>query len=129
MFDGRDLDAADRWVDDWQVGIEERAAQAIALSGRIAELSATARSDDGLIEVTVGASGQVNGLRLDEDIRRYSAARTAREILTTLARAQAVLTEQASAVVADTVGADSETGRAVIASFAARQSAAGAGRD
>jgi DNA-binding protein YbaB len=121
MFDGRDFDAAEKWVDDWQGGIERRAAQAQALSAQLAQLSATARSDDGLVEVTVGPSGTVTGVRLDEGTRRHSAARTAREILAAIRAAQAALTARASAVVAETVGVESATGKAVISAFAARQ--------
>jgi DNA-binding protein YbaB len=117
MFDGRDLDAAQTWVDDWQAGFEQRAAQAKALSGRLAQMTATARSGDGLIEVTVGPSGAVTDLRLDEDTRRQSAGHTAREVLATIRAAQTVLAAQASDVVADTVGAESETGKAIITAF------------
>jgi DNA-binding protein YbaB len=121
VFDPSDLDSAEQWVDDWQAGFEERAAQARELAARLTELTATARSEDGLIEVTVGSSGALVGLELDEDVRRQSAAKTAREILATLGAAQAAMTKAATAVTAETVGADSETGRAVIASFTARQ--------
>ena len=120
MFDGRDLDDAERLVDDWQAGIEARAAAARELSERLAGLSASARSDDHLVEVTVGASGAITGLELDEGIRRQPAEDTARSILTTLRAAQAALTVAATEVTAETVGADSATGQAVIASFQAR---------
>lgn len=73
---GVDLDAAERWVDDWQSGIEERAAQARDLSGQLAALTGTARSADRSVEVTVDSSGAVTDLRLDERIRDWSAART-----------------------------------------------------
>ena len=121
MFDGPDLDAAERLVDDWQAGFEQRAAQARELAARLAELSASARSDDGLVAVTVGAGGALTGLQLDEEVRRQPAAETARQILTTLAAAQAELTARATAITDETVGADSETGKAVIASLTRRQ--------
>jgi hypothetical protein len=120
MFDGRDLDDAERLVDDWQAGIEARAAAARQLSERLAGLSASARSDDDLVEVIVGASGAVTGLTLDERIRRQPAEDTARSILATMRAAQAALTAAATEVTAETVGADSATGQAVIASFEAR---------
>jgi DNA-binding protein YbaB len=120
MFDGRDLDDAERLVDDWQAGIEARAAAARQLSERLAGLSASARSDDDLVEVTVGASGAVTGLTLDERIRRQPAEGTARSILATMRAAQAALTAAATEVTAETVGTDSATGQAVIASFEAR---------
>jgi DNA-binding protein YbaB len=121
MFDGPDLDAAERLVDDWQAGFEQRAAQARELAARLAELSASARSDDGLVTVTVGAGGALTGLQLDEEVRRQPAAETARQILATLAAAQAELTTRATAITDETVGADSETGKAVIASLTRRR--------
>jgi hypothetical protein len=121
MFDGQDLDAAERLIDDWQAGIEARAAQTRDLAARLGTLTATARSEDGLVAVTVGASGAIADLALQEGIRERPAADTAREILETLRAAQASLTEAATAVTAETVGADSETGKAIIASYAARQ--------
>jgi hypothetical protein len=125
MFDGRDLDGAERMVDDWQAGFEQRAAQARDLSSRLAQLSGSARSADGLVEVTLGPSGAVTGLRLDEGIRRRPAAETAKEILATLRAAQAGLTRQASTAVAETLGTESETGHAVLASFLAREPSGG----
>jgi hypothetical protein len=121
MFDGRDLDEAERLVDDWQAGIEERATQARALSARLGSLTATARSEDELVTVTVGASGVISGLSLEEGIRDQPADETARAILATLRAAQASLTKAATEATAETVGADSETGKAVIASYIARQ--------
>ncbi|MFI7541632.1 YbaB/EbfC family nucleoid-associated protein [Actinoplanes sp. NPDC049599] len=121
MFDGPDLDAAERRVDEWQAGFEQRAAEARELATRLAALSASARSADGHIRVTVGATGTLTGLELDEEIRRRPAAETARQILATLAAAQTELTARATEATAETVGADSETGKAVIASFARRQ--------
>jgi DNA-binding protein YbaB len=124
MFDGRDLDEAERLVDDWQAGFEERAAQARALSARLGSLTATATSEDELVTVTVGASGTVADLELEEGIRDRPAAETARAILATLRAAQASLTKAATEATAETVGADSETGKAVIASYVARQGSA-----
>lgn len=118
--DERELDAAQRWVDDWQSGIEERAARAAALSRRVAQLSATARSRDGLVEVTVGASGALTGLRLREEVRRQSTGWIAEQILATVRLAQAELTEQVRRAAAETVGPDDETGRAMVASFVQR---------
>ncbi len=120
MFDGHDLEAAEQLVDNWQARIEERAAAAKELSARLAELTGTARSDDGLVEVTVGSAGTVTGLELDEGIRRQPAAATAQAILATMRNAQAALTEAATAATDETVGADTPTGRAVIASYTAR---------
>jgi hypothetical protein len=120
MLDGRDFEAAERMIDDWQTGIEARAAQAKELSARLSRLSARVRSDDRLIAVTVGASGDLVGLELDERTRQRPAAETARVILKTLRAAQARLAEAVADATAETVGIDSATGRAVIASYTGR---------
>jgi DNA-binding protein YbaB len=121
MFDGQDLDEAARMVDDWQAGIAARAAQARELASRLGALTASTHSDDGLVSVTVGSSGGLTDLELKEAIRERPAAETARAILATLRDAQTSLTAAATAVTAEMVGADSETGKAVIASYVSRQ--------
>jgi hypothetical protein len=123
MFGDGNLDEATRLVDEWQAGIEARAAQARELASRLGALTGSARSDDGLVSVTVGATGAITGLELREGIRDRPAADTARAVLATVRAAQASLTAAATAVTAETVGADSETGKAVIASYVARQAA------
>lgn len=120
MFDGRNLDDAERLVDDWQAEIETRAAQARELSTRLARLSTTVRSPDELVTVTVGSSGDLLDLTLAEGIRRRPAAETTRVILTTLQEARMRLTAAVAEVTAATVGADSATGQAVVASYATR---------
>jgi hypothetical protein len=58
---------------------------------------------------------------LTDGVRDRPAAETARAILATMRAAQTSLTVAATAVTAETVGADSETGKAVIASYVSRQ--------
>ena len=105
----------DRRVGTW---IAE-AAQAKALAD---QLSATTRGGDGLIEVTVGPIGQITELRLDEEIRRQSAATTAGQILSTVRAAQRAQLRQVEEVAIETVGADSATGQAVLGGLSARLS-------
>ena len=121
MFGDRDLDEAARLVDDWQAGIEARAAQARELASRLGALTGSARSDDGLVSVTVGPTGAITGLELKEGIRDRPAGETARAILATVQAAQKSLTAAATTVTAETFGADSATGAAVIASYVSRQ--------
>jgi hypothetical protein len=118
--DGAGLDAAERWIDDWQSRFEEQAARARALSQRVGELTATAASEDGTVEVTVGSSGALTGLRLDEAIRGRPPADTAEQIMAVARAALARLAGQATVVVEETVGRDSAAGRAVIDSYATR---------
>jgi YbaB/EbfC DNA-binding family protein len=119
MFDGDDLDAAERRVDEWQAGLERRAGEAREMAARLAGLSASARSADELVTVTVDADG-VTRLELEEGIRKQPASETAAAILATIRVARGKLTEAVTSVAAETVGVDSETGKAVIAAYAKR---------
>jgi DNA-binding protein YbaB len=126
-----DFDDAERRVDDWQGEIERQAAQATMLSRRVSGLTATARGGDGLVEVSVGSSGMLADLWLDERVRERSAAWIRQQILGTLAAAQRRLADQVREAVAETVGVDSSTGRVVLGSWPAREdpeAGRGAGR-
>jgi hypothetical protein len=108
-----DIDAAEAWLDSWAAGVSEQAERAATLSRRVATLTGRAESRDGSIAVTVGSSGQVQQLELDDP-------ELAGRILAVMRQAQADLARQVAAQVETTVGADTETGRAVIHSFEAR---------
>jgi DNA-binding protein YbaB len=67
-----------------------------ALQQEVAALSATARSPDGLVTATVGAQGQVVGLRIDpEALRRLDAAALAGQIVATAGVAAGAVRERA----------------------------------
>jgi hypothetical protein len=117
---GRDLDDADDWVRSWSAQVSGRAEAAAALADRVARISSTASGPDGTIRVTVGSSGTMTGLELDDRVRRMSGAELSEEILKVMRRAQAGLAGKVAEAVDDTVGADTETGRAVLDSFARR---------
>jgi ABC-type transporter Mla subunit MlaD len=115
---GDDLDAADQLIDNWESAIKERAAQAKALSDRAAGLTATARSTDGAIEVTVDTSGGITKLVLSERIRSRPAHETSDQILAVMRSAQARLA-QLMTQAAEEVGAG-DVGRTIAASYASR---------
>jgi hypothetical protein len=121
MFgDEAQLDAAEQWVNDWQAGIEQRAAKARALSERLSGLTATARSRDGLIEVTVSSSGILTDLWLDDGVRRHSGRWIAEQVLAVTRQALDQLTTQVGTATQDILGSDSPEGRAIIASYTTR---------
>lgn len=68
-------------MDAWQHSLSERAVQAGTLAVRLSHLAATARSDDGLVEVTVNTSGVPTEVRLGERVRDHPAAWIAERIL------------------------------------------------
>ncbi|GGQ79547.1 YbaB/EbfC family nucleoid-associated protein [Couchioplanes azureus] len=115
-----DIDAAADWLDSWAAGVSAQAERAAALSRRVAGLTASAASADGSIGVTVAASGQVEKLELDDRVQRLPGAELARQIMAVMRSAQGKLASRVADEVQATVGADSETGRAVLHSFESR---------
>ncbi|MFG2064891.1 YbaB/EbfC family nucleoid-associated protein [Micromonospora sp. NPDC048871] len=117
---GRSPDEAQEWLHSWTAQVSAQAQAAAELSDRVARLTATATGADGAVRVTVAASGALTDLRFDDRVRQMRGADLAEIVMTAIARAQASVTTQVAAAVHDTVGADSETGRAVVDSFARR---------
>ena len=117
---GRDLDDAEEWVRSWSSQVSGRAEAAAALADRVAGLTASATGADGTVTVTVASSGNMTGLALADNVQRLDGAELAAQILTVMRRAQAGLSERVARAVDETVGADTETGRAVLESFAQR---------
>ncbi|GIF26122.1 hypothetical protein BJ973_003392 [Actinoplanes tereljensis] len=115
-----DVDAAEAWLDSWVAGVDARAASAVELSRRVAALTGEARSSDEYLHVTVGSTGQLAHLEIDDRARQRSGAELSRDIMALVHQAQAQLAARVAEQVGETVGADTETGRAVIGSFAER---------
>jgi hypothetical protein len=105
-----DVEASER---SWSSLPSGRAEATATLADRVARLSASATGGDGTIRVRVDSGGAITELELPD-------AELAREILRTIRRAQAGLAEQVELAVNETVGGDSETGRAVLESFTQR---------
>jgi hypothetical protein len=115
-----DIDAAEEWLDAWTAQVNAQAERSVELSRRVAALAASAEGHDGAIRVTVGSTGQVEKLDLDEGVHDLPGPRLAREIMAVMRRAQAALAGRVADEVRATVGEDTETGRAVIQSFESR---------
>ena len=115
-----DIDAAEEWLDSWVSQVNAQAERSVELSRRVAALTGSAESRDGVVRVTVGSAGQVEALSLDDRVRDRSGREIAEEILSVMRAAQADLSGKAAEQVRATVGEDSETGRAVLGSFEGR---------
>ncbi|MEU7712814.1 YbaB/EbfC family nucleoid-associated protein [Micromonospora chalcea] len=114
------LDAAARRLDEWESSLADRAARARDLSARTQTLTGTARSADGLVEVTVDASGLLADLRLDERVRQHSAAHTARQILAVTRDARADLLRRITEATTDVLGTEEPAARAIVESHQRR---------
>ncbi|WP_221325815.1 YbaB/EbfC family nucleoid-associated protein [Actinoplanes sp. L3-i22] len=93
---------------------------AAALADRVATLRASASGADGAVLVTVASSGNVTDLELDDRSLGLGAPGLATEILRTIRRAQSALAGEVADAVEATVGAGTETGKAVLDSFTQR---------
>ena len=117
---GHNVDDAEEWVRSWSSQVSGRAEATAALADRVAGLAASASGADGAIKVTVASSGNITSLELEDSVQRYAGADLAAQILRVMRRAQAGLCDRVAEAVDETVGADTETGRAVLESFAQR---------
>jgi hypothetical protein len=103
----------------WSTQLSERSEAAAALADRVASLSASASGAGGAVRATVASSGNLTGLEIDEHVA-LAGTELADEIMRVLRRAQANLADRVGEAVAETVGPDSETGKAVLDSFTQR---------
>jgi hypothetical protein len=74
----------------------------------------------GWSRVTVDAEGRITSIHLDETTRQQSAEATSRTLMETVRAASSSLFKQFQEVTADTVGADTETGRMLVAALRKR---------
>lgn len=110
-----DLGTAHARIDQWEANLADRVARANALASRLAELRATARDRDGMVEVTVDSTGVPIDLRLSEAVRHWPAAEIAQRVLAAMRQAQAHLAAQVADEAKDAYGADSEAAAAIAA--------------
>lgn len=83
-------------------------------------LSVSASGRDGAVRVTVAGSGMMTDLRMDDRVLRWPASEIAAQVMSVMRRAQASLASRVAEIADETVGADSETGRAVVDGFVRR---------
>ena len=116
---GGNIEASQDATLAWGAPVPARTEAAAALADRVASLTASAGGADGAIRATVASSGILTGLQIDDRVD-LTGTRLAEEIMRTMRRAQAGLTKQVARAVEETVGADTETGKAVLDGFAQR---------
>lgn len=114
------VDGAQERLRSWAAGVSARAQAAVALSDQVAGLESTGQALDGAVRVRVDGAGRLVDLYLDERVRQVPAGEVAAGVLRAVALAQHGLNHLVAQAVAATVGAESETGRAVVDGFAAQ---------
>ncbi|GAA1670022.1 hypothetical protein GCM10009830_14860 [Glycomyces endophyticus] len=112
-----DVEGARQQLEDWMARAEQRAAETQAAAAGLQALLITATDDNGIVETTIDHSGNLVDVRVNDRVTRQPAPFTARAMLQAYQNAKRKLAEAAAEVVRETVGADSPTGRALMAGF------------
>lgn len=107
-------------LEKWAAGLEKKARGYTQLQQRLDETSVTAVARDGAIRVTVDANGVPTALDLSERARELPAGQLSAEIMGCMRQAQARLREQVKGLIADTVPADDEPARNMVAQYEQR---------
>jgi DNA-binding protein YbaB len=115
-----DPEDALRRLEDWKARAEALAQGTAAASERLQALTATASDDNETVRITVDAEGLMVEIHLSSRVQKQSAHFTEASVMETYRKAQEQLKEAAAEVVAETVGADSAAGRALLAGFERR---------
>lgn len=99
-----DPDAAMEYLTAWKEQAEQDAAGAQTMSARLQEVRLTASDGNGLVEVTVDASGVLVDLVLGHRIQRVAPEVVARTILDTIRSARGQLVERSREIIEETMG-------------------------
>jgi DNA-binding protein YbaB len=100
---------AQRWVDGWAESFARKAERYQSVQQQVEQLRLTAASPDGMVRVTVGASGVPIDLELSERARSIPPTELSALILATMRRAQGGIPDQVAQIMRDTVGQDTST--------------------
>lgn len=101
----------------WKQRADERLEATKQLAEKMENLKVGAVNEANTVRVTVDATGAMTDLKLHPSITTESADDIASEIMDTLREARLAVSEGAAMILERTVGGDTETGRAVLASF------------
>ncbi|MFC7547505.1 YbaB/EbfC family nucleoid-associated protein [Plantactinospora sp. GCM10030261] len=108
-----DPDSARDYLRSWQQRVDAMAAKTQAMSDQLAQLRITVQDDNGLVEVTVDATGVLVDLKLTQRIQRFDPAVVARTVMSTLRAAQLAAVARSREIAVETMGPDSTTAREV----------------
>ncbi|MBN6039107.1 YbaB/EbfC family nucleoid-associated protein [Amycolatopsis sp. 195334CR] len=97
----------------WKGRLDRLAADTQAMSERMQAARVTANDPNGLVEVTVDATGALVGLRLSDRTQRAAPAVVAGTIMATLADAKKRMAAQSQVIIAETMGTESAAGKAI----------------
>ncbi len=118
-----------RSIDEIAADLDQTAERATAVAERIAQLTVSATTSQGAIEVNVDSAGICTRLQLEPEVMRWSSDELADEIMQAMRRGHELMRDKVNAVVREIMGNDSVLGQAVLAGFDARVDRATGGAD
>ncbi len=117
----RDPDEAERRIEQWAQGLEDKAQRYAAAQERTEQLRLTASSSDGAVKVTVGADGGVTAIDFGTKARTYPLEELSRQILGTMHQAQAGIAGRVAEVMQESLGdEDQETRELMLGTLRSR---------
>jgi DNA-binding protein YbaB len=111
---------AEQQVRAWAAEAAAKVQRYEQMQQQVAEITETDTSADGVVRVTVAATGVLIDLQLSARAREREPDRLAAEILAGMRRAQGRLSARVAEVMAATVGDDEQTVRSVVTSYQQR---------
>jgi DNA-binding protein YbaB len=110
----RDPEEAQRRLDQWAEGLENKAQRYAAAQERTEALRLTASTPDGAVKVTVGADGGVTGLEFGNKARTYPLDELSSKILATMHQAQSGIANLVAEVMQESLGDEDQETRALM---------------
>ncbi|ANZ34731.1 hypothetical protein BBK82_00190 [Lentzea guizhouensis] len=117
---GGSPEQVERQLEDWARQAEQKAERYQEMSAAVSAVSATESSPDGVVRVTVNASGAVSALELTDRIREQTGQAVAAQIMATIQKAQARLAGQVQAAMQATIAGEQSTIESVVSSYEQR---------
>jgi DNA-binding protein YbaB len=104
----------------WVAGVAAKAEKYQDVSRRVADVNVTEVSRDGIVRLTVNASGALANLEISDKSREVSGAALAASIMNTMRRAQSRLAGVVSEIVTDVGVEEPGTAEALVSSYRER---------
>lgn len=108
-----DPDEATAYLQQWKSRIDRMAADTQAMSTRLDALRVRAEDPNGLVEVTIDATGALVDVRFSGRIHQFAPDVVGRAVMSAVGEARRKAAEQSKEIVTETMGPDSVAGRTI----------------
>jgi DNA-binding protein YbaB len=109
----------------WKGRIDRLAADTQTMSHQVGQLRVTASDNDDLVDVTIDSSGALTDIQFTQRVLRMAPEDVTRAVLEAAGAARLKAAERVQEVIAETMGPQSQSGRAIAERMASRLRGAG----